>query len=94
MILKLYEGKQKGLNPFQVIEACVEKDLVAFIQDPFASQTIDQFRLERQKYYELELSKTKNITILEHTLSKLWEHSFDLPSYQEKIRETIQRYKR
>lgn len=90
-ILRVHEKKKQGITLSQIIGECIKEDLVTYYEEPFGLETLEQFQNERKEYYERELLETENITVLEGA-SDSWEHSFDLPSYQQKMKEIIARY--
>ncbi len=89
--LRLHEAKKRGSSPSQMIEGYIKEDLARSYEGPFDLESLEQFQNLRKKHYEYEMLKAQNITVLESG-SDSWEHSFDLPSYQEKIQEIIARY--
>ena len=91
-LLRLHDGKNAGLKPEQVIEQLILEDIEMRLEtrDPKA---VAKFRRQREGHYVHELWKSQNITILNEGTSKIFEHAFKSPCYQQKVIEIINKYK-
>jgi hypothetical protein len=93
ILLKLRDSK-KGLTPSQIIDECIKEDLIVYSQEPFNEETVSQFKQNKLKFYQRELANLENVTILERTTPDFCEHNFELPSYQAKIKEIVDHYRK
>ena len=93
LILRLYEGKKIGLTQEQVIDHLIQEDIDNRLasQDP---QAIAKFRKERQAYYENDLKRSQNVTLIDENISGIWEHTLAIPCYQAIVKEIIKKYRR
>lgn len=92
-LLRLQDGRKASLKPAQVIEQLIQEDIEMHLETR-DQKAIDKFRHQREKYYERQLWKSQNVTILNDETSKIYEHAFHTPCYQQKITEIINIYKK
>ncbi len=92
-LLRFHLRQKLGLTAQEIIEECVKEDFVSYYQQDVSLESVEEFRQRREQHYKNELKQSENITILDDTISEFWEHSFDLPSYQAKIRELVEYHK-
>ncbi len=92
LLKKLREGEKRGDTAQKVIEECLQEDLINFNKESFHQLLVDEYLEQRQQFYEEQICKVQNTTVLgEYSLTD-WEHAFDTPCYLEKIKEIIEAY--
>jgi hypothetical protein len=89
-LFKLYAAKA---SPQTAIEALVQDDVNSYLDSNAVGEDAP-FRAVRRAYYEELLRRMQNITVLDHDLSGIWEHSFATSCYQNKVKETVEAYQR
>ncbi|OHE77708.1 MAG: hypothetical protein A3F67_12055 [Verrucomicrobia bacterium RIFCSPHIGHO2_12_FULL_41_10] len=56
-------------------------------------KTREIFTEQRKQHYLQLLETWKNVSILSENISAKWEHSFEIPCYQGKVKEIVERYR-
>ena len=94
LLLRHYEKQKQGLTEKEIIEHLIDEDVDCELEttDPKA---IECFRNLRKHFYEKELAKLVNVTVLEQSKDATWghwEHTFEVPCYQRVLKEIIKRF--
>lgn len=94
LALRRNEGLKKGLTQEQVIDNLVIEDADYYL-DTININNIPVYSEQRRNFYKGEFEKIANLTVLEQSKDAFlgyWEHSFEVPCYQNMLKETIKRY--
>ena len=91
LLLKIEEGKKRGLKVNDVIEGIITEDQ-DFYLDTLDPDTIKEFRRQRKEHYLQLLEKASNVTLLNEHVDGPFEHSFDRDCYQEKLKFILNNY--
>lgn len=92
LLLRINEGKKAKLSEDQVLMRLAERDADRFL-DTSDTKTRETFAKQRVQYYKQLLQERGNISVLSENISAKWEHSFLNPSYQNQVKEIVNRYR-
>lgn len=85
-------GYKNGKNDQQIILELVDEDIDYYL-DTRNPDVVEVFRTQCERKYEEWFKHISNVTILEENSSGSWEHSFDIPCYQIKLKEILHSFK-
>ncbi len=85
-------GYKKGKDDEQIISELVDEDIDYYL-DTRNPDVVEVFRRQSKKKYEELFKQISNVTILEENSSGSWEHAFDIPCYQIKLKEILRSFK-
>lgn len=91
LAIRKYEGLKEGLNHEQIIRHLAFGDAIHDLNclDP---HVLERYTQDRCKHYRSEFEKISNVTVIDS--GSLWEHSFNNESYQNIVREKIEKYRK
>lgn len=91
LAIRRYEGLKEGLTDDEIIRRLAFGDAVQDLDclDPYVHERYAQ---ERCKFYRSEFEKICNVTVVDS--GSMWEHSFKNESYQNIVREKIEKYRK
>ncbi len=91
LALRRYEGLKKGLNQEEIIRRMAFGDAIHDL-DCLDPHVLERYTQDRCKHYKNEFEKISNVTVVDS--GSLWEHSFNNESYQNIVREKIEKYRK
>lgn len=91
LALRRYEGLKEGLNQEEIIRRLAFGDAIHDL-DCLDPHVLERYTQDRCKHYRNEFEKISNVTVVDS--GSLWEHSFNNESYQNIVREKIEKYRK
>lgn len=92
LALQIYLGTKDGLNQEQVIYQLALQDVMLDL-DTTDSKIMELYMRKRIKYYEKEISRIDNVTILDPDSDSRWKHEFKSDCYQKTVQSIVEKYK-
>ncbi len=91
ILLRREECYQQSKGDKELLDLLSSED-ADFYLDTQNPRVVSEYKKQRKKYYQEQLNQLKNVTVLEGSNSGSWEHSFDIPCYQSKLKEILRTY--
>lgn len=88
----LKNGSIGSYQKYAIFSELVEDDIDYYL-DTRNPDVIEVFRKQCEKEYVEKFKIISNVTILEKYSSGSWEHAFDIPCYQLKLKEILNFYR-
>ena len=93
LALRRYYAHKEGLTDSQMIEQWSFQDAILYL-DSIDAKVIKNYTDQRIQYYQNELSRINNLTILAPDPDSHWKHRFSSDCYQTTIGKIIRRYRK